>query len=97
MEEDDPRIKRDKLIESNMCPDCNGKLRTTSDEVYCTHCGLVIDDDIVDPGIDWTGEEMDEKGSEKSRAGKPGSFADGDIYHTGMTEITKQDARKCDK
>jgi len=42
------------------CPDCNGKLRYLPDEVYCTKCGLVIDDSPIDTDsetADCIGEE----------------------------------------
>lgn len=85
------------FLHQEICPDCHGKIRNTSKETYCTHCGLVIDDDLIDFGIDWTGEEGDEVGSEIARAGKPGSYADGDKFNTGMTEIAKVDCIKLDK
>lgn len=79
------------------CPDCNGKLRHLLDEVYCTICGLVIESEMVDFGIDWKGNEMDAHGIDSARAGKPGTFVDGDKYSTSMSEIMIEDCIRCDK
>lgn len=35
---------------ANKCPECGGLLKETYDEIYCTICGLVIEDEIIDVG-----------------------------------------------
>lgn len=34
-------------MNTDKCPECNGKLVYTNTEVYCEKCGLVIDDELI--------------------------------------------------
>ncbi|MFB6139271.1 MAG: transcription initiation factor IIB family protein [Halosimplex sp.] len=57
---------------TDTCPECGGSL--ASDEVHgetvCEDCGLVVDEDEVDPGPEWRAFNPSEK-DEKSRVGAP--------------------------
>ncbi|WP_123539203.1 transcription initiation factor IIB [Halosimplex salinum] len=54
------------------CPECNGSLVTddTRGETVCSECGLVVDEDEIDPGPEWRAFDAGEK-DEKSRVGAP--------------------------
>lgn len=54
------------------CPECNGHL--VSDEIrgetVCEECGLVVDEDEIDPGPEWRSFDSTER-EQKSRVGAP--------------------------
>ena len=55
------------------CPECNGRnLHTNLDrgETVCQDCGLVVQDDIIDPTAEWNVYSL-EQGDMKSRTGAP--------------------------
>jgi transcription initiation factor TFIIB len=58
--------------EQNRCPECSGKLVTDDErgETVCAECGLVVDEDQIDPGPEWRAFDSNEK-DEKSRVGAP--------------------------
>lgn len=50
------------------CPDCGGRVRTSSKEEYCLECGAVICDETVDPGKEWRVFDASNR-SDKKRTG----------------------------
>jgi transcription initiation factor TFIIB len=54
------------------CPECSGRLRTDEarGETVCAECGLVVEEDEIDPGPEWRAFDSREK-DEKSRVGAP--------------------------
>jgi transcription initiation factor TFIIB len=58
--------------ESLVCPECNGSLLSDSErgETVCEDCGLVVEEDEIDPGPEWRAFDSKEK-DEKSRVGAP--------------------------
>jgi len=67
-EDEEQRESPEQLV----CPECGGKL--VSDEVrgetVCEDCGLVVEEDEIDPGPEWRAFDASEK-DEKSRVGAP--------------------------
>lgn len=55
------------------CPECEGDLETTTDEVACTECGLVVESDRIDHGPEWRAFDADER-EQKQRVGMPVSW-----------------------
>ncbi len=51
------------------CPECEGRLRTTSDETVCSRCGLVVDEHRIDHGPEWRSFADEE--SDRARTGAP--------------------------
>jgi transcription initiation factor TFIIB len=58
--------------EELVCPECGGKLASDSEhgETVCQDCGLVVEEDEIDPGPEWRAFDSKEK-DEKSRVGAP--------------------------
>jgi len=58
--------------EQHQCPECGGDLVTDDErgETVCADCGLVVDEDQIDPGPEWRAFDAAEK-DEKSRVGAP--------------------------
>jgi transcription initiation factor TFIIB len=58
--------------EKHRCPECGGNLVTDDErgETVCAECGLVVDEDQIDPGPEWRAFDAKEK-DEKSRVGAP--------------------------
>ncbi|WP_276272154.1 transcription initiation factor IIB [Haloarcula litorea] len=58
--------------ESLVCPECGGSLVSDSErgETVCEDCGLVVEEDEIDPGPEWRAFDSKEK-DEKSRVGAP--------------------------
>jgi len=58
--------------ESLVCPECGGNLASDSErgETVCEECGLVVEEDEIDPGPEWRAFDSREK-DEKSRVGAP--------------------------
>jgi transcription initiation factor TFIIB len=54
------------------CPECGGRLQTddTRGETVCGDCGLVVEEDEIDPGPEWRAFNPGER-DEKSRVGAP--------------------------
>lgn len=57
-------------VSENVCPECNGDLRTDGDELVCQECGLVAEDQNIDRGPEWRAFNHQER-QEKSRVGAP--------------------------
>jgi transcription initiation factor TFIIB len=58
--------------EELVCPECGGNLVSDSErgETVCSECGLVVEEDEIDPGPEWRAFDSKEK-DEKSRVGAP--------------------------
>ena len=58
--------------ETAVCPECSGNLVTDEErgETVCAECGLVVEEDEIDPGPEWRAFDASEK-DEKSRVGAP--------------------------
>jgi transcription initiation factor TFIIB len=58
--------------EEHVCPECDGDLVADSErgETVCEECGLVVEEDEIDPGPEWRAFDAKEK-DEKSRVGAP--------------------------
>ncbi len=54
------------------CPECGGKLTSDAEhgETVCRECGLVVEEDEIDPGPEWRAFDSREK-DKKSRVGAP--------------------------
>lgn len=54
------------------CPECGGNLSTDEDrgETVCADCGLVVDEDHIDPGPEWRAYDSQER-EQKRRVGPP--------------------------
>ncbi len=56
-----------------ICPECNSKdldYNSSRAEITCRHCGLVIDENIIDPGQEWRAFNFEQRNS-RSRVGAP--------------------------
>jgi len=58
--------------EEVVCPECGGNLASDTEhgETVCEECGLVVEEDEIDPGPEWRAFDSKEK-DEKSRVGAP--------------------------
>ncbi|WP_267163684.1 transcription initiation factor IIB [Halovenus salina] len=58
--------------ETLTCPECSGTLTSDAEhgETVCEDCGLVVEEDEIDPGPEWRAFDAREK-DEKSRVGAP--------------------------
>ena len=67
--EEESEERRDEEL---VCPECAGDLVTDEErgETVCTECGLVVEEDEIDPGPEWRAFDASEK-DEKSRVGAP--------------------------
>jgi len=56
----------------HVCPECGGDLVADGErgETVCEECGLVVEEDEIDPGPEWRAFDASEK-DEKSRVGAP--------------------------
>ncbi|SDJ30109.1 transcription initiation factor TFIIB [Halovenus aranensis] len=80
MSESPPRTRTDErtsektneTTETNVCPECGGSLvnDTEHGETVCEDCGLVVEEDEIDPGPEWRAFDSRER-DEKSRVGAP--------------------------
>jgi transcription initiation factor TFIIB len=52
----------------NVCPECDGSLRSDDCETICTQCGLVVDEHAIDPGPEWRSFEDDDTNPERTGA-----------------------------
>ena len=70
--EDEDQESADEESETLVCPECDGNLVSDSErgETVCEDCGLVVEEDEIDPGPEWRAFDASEK-DEKSRVGAP--------------------------
>ncbi|WP_049912949.1 transcription initiation factor IIB [Halococcus thailandensis] len=59
-------------VEHETCPECGGPLRSDAShgETACAECGLVVDEDEIDHGAEWSAFSAKER-EQKSRVGAP--------------------------
>jgi transcription initiation factor TFIIB len=69
---DEQETDDEQADEELTCPECGGKLASDSErgETVCVECGLVVEEDEIDPGPEWRAFDAKEK-DEKSRVGAP--------------------------
>ena len=51
-----------------LCPECEGRLRSTDTETVCDDCGLVVDETAIDRGPEWRSFADDDTNSERCGA-----------------------------
>ncbi|HME19288.1 MAG TPA: TFIIB-type zinc ribbon-containing protein [Nitrososphaerales archaeon] len=71
---------------STKCPRCGKSSMITDDsgsELYCSNCGLVVKEKMVDAGPEWRSFQSDEKG-DRSRTGLPTSIA---VHDMGLATV----------
>ncbi|WP_436903093.1 transcription initiation factor IIB [Halovenus halobia] len=58
--------------ETEVCPECSGNLVNDAEhgETVCQECGLVVEEDEIDPGPEWRAFDSSEQ-DQKSRVGAP--------------------------
>ncbi|WP_128478248.1 transcription initiation factor IIB [Halorussus pelagicus] len=68
----DERTTDETEREEHHCPECGGNLVSDEErgETVCGECGLVVDEDQIDPGPEWRAFDASEK-DQKSRVGAP--------------------------
>jgi transcription initiation factor TFIIB len=69
---DEQETEDTKTDEQIVCPECGGNLASDTEhgETVCEDCGLVVEEDEIDPGPEWRAFDSREK-DEKSRVGAP--------------------------
>jgi len=83
------------------CPECGGRSfmeDQTRGELVCTHCGLVLKEDIIDTGQEWRAFDSEQM-KRRARGGAPLTFTKHDKGLTteigkGLGELYKVPARK---
>ena len=82
MSESPPRIRTDEQTteheqttesqRTDVCPECGGKVVSDAEhgETVCNECGLVIEENEIDPGPEWRAFDSSER-DQKSRVGAP--------------------------
>ncbi len=87
----DSRPTRKTTGQEDPCADCgeiNWSTDETRGEVHCASCGLVVEQDVIDPGAEWSNHG---DGTDKSRVGAPPTFA---LSDKGLnTVIDRKDLR----
>ncbi|WP_415382325.1 transcription initiation factor IIB [Halosimplex sp. TS25] len=70
--ESESQRSAEESIDERVCPECAGSLVTDDarGETVCEDCGLVVEEDEIDPGPEWRAFNSSEK-DEKSRVGAP--------------------------
>ncbi|WP_121743615.1 TFIIB-type zinc ribbon-containing protein [Natronorubrum halophilum] len=58
------------------CPDCDGTVRTTDRKTICEDCGLVLKDNQLDRGSEWSENDRSTRGSS--------------TYQTRRKEVTRR-------
>ncbi len=70
--EEEPERDQAEDTAEHVCPECEGELIVDEQhgETVCESCGLVVEEDEIDPGPEWRAFNPQEK-DEKSRVGAP--------------------------
>ena len=73
----DEKFKKDNaheilVADENVCPECGFELTTDSEkaEIICKHCGLVVDENLVDMGPEWRAFDHEQR-DKRTRVGAP--------------------------
>jgi len=72
--------------EVNECPECGSKSLVKDDskaEIFCASCGLIIAENIVDPGPEWRAFDSEQM-SKRSRVGAPMTYR---IHDKGLSTV----------
>jgi transcription initiation factor TFIIB len=66
------REETEQATETNVCPECGGSLVNDAEhgETVCQDCGLVVEENEIDPGPEWRAFDSRER-DKKSRVGAP--------------------------
>ena len=76
--------ERQTIEEINQCPSC-GSIHLSKDynraELVCEDCGLVIDEDFIDPGPEWRAFDEDQR-DKRARVGSPMTYT---IHDKGLS------------
>lgn len=81
-EEKEETENRDARVEEVVnCPECGGTLREDGGERACEDCGLVVEEDMIDPGPEWRAFDSKER-NQKSRVGSPTTVT---MHDKGLT------------
>ena len=83
--------KRDKREEVKTCPECGSKCLVHDygrAEIFCADCGLVIAENIVDPGPEWRAFDSEQM-SKRARTGAPLTYR---IHDKGLSTLTSWDS-----
>ena len=70
------------------CPECESKNLITDPkhaELYCSDCGLIIAQDLVDHGPEWRAYDS-EQASKRTRTGPPISYR---IHNKGLVRLRR--------
>ncbi|MFQ6107533.1 MAG: transcription initiation factor IIB family protein [Thermoplasmata archaeon] len=73
---DEQIIRKHTLVEESVCPECGSthlEMDYVRSEVVCSDCGLVVDENIIDHGQEWTSYSQEDWASH-SRTGPPMSY-----------------------
>lgn len=63
------------------CPECSSVVREQGGERICSSCGLVVEEDMIDPGPEWRAFDSRER-NQKSRVGAPTTVT---MHDKGLT------------
>ena len=77
------------------CPVCNSTEKEVDDrkaEVICARCGLVLDENMIDPGQEWRAFDSDQR-DKRARTGAPATFAIADKGLATNIDFRNKDAR----
>lgn len=77
------------------CPVCNSTEREVDDrkaEVICARCGLVLDENMIDPGQEWRAFDSDQR-DKRARTGAPATYAIADKGLATNIDFRNKDAR----
>jgi transcription initiation factor TFIIB len=70
----------------DLCPECGSSSLTTDNlraEIVCQMCGLVIDENLIDPGPEWRAFDNDQR-QKRSRTGAPLTYL---IHDKGLSTV----------
>lgn len=77
------------------CPVCKSTEREVDDrkaEVICSKCGLVLDENLIDPGQEWRAFDSDQR-DKRARTGAPATYAIADKGLATNIDFRNKDAR----
>lgn len=74
-----------RVHEVNVCPECGSQLETNSEraEISCTHCGLVIEENLMDQGPEWRAFDNEQR-DKRTRTGAPTTNA---LHDKGLSTV----------
>jgi len=89
----DPESERTAREETDVCPECGGDLAFDAEhgETACRECGLIVEEDAIDPGPEWRAFDPGER-DRKSRVGAPTTNMMHDKGLSSVIDWKNQDA-----